>query len=209
MKRLNLVGTLITPSPSSFFAVVMLSVIVVGGSALSFALHNGKIYEYLFGPGSSVELIESSRSSFEVFNKIVFSNPTLNKILFFLFWMLIGLSIYSTISLLRRSTGGLMNFWREMHFRHARQNRLKEDLSIRIVLYSIIIIVWILYSFFFISTLLPFSVLCSRIGINELGSRDGWLYVAAALLDLGLSFHLYVILLRFSVFRPRLFGSIT
>jgi len=80
IKRL---GLLLRPSQLSIIGNLMASGLILAVASLSYLAGSGLIYNFLFGSGSSIELIQTSRGTFSAFNNTVFGNPTLNKVLYF------------------------------------------------------------------------------------------------------------------------------
>jgi hypothetical protein len=127
--------------------------------------------------------------------------------MFFVFWMLIGLIVYTIISGFGASFNAADQTVHEMQYLNVRRQQLSEQLSTRIIMRSIAGLLGFVYLVFFVKLLLPFSVLCSRIGVSSLNHVSGWLYLLGSCLVLGLSLHLAIVLARFFMLRPRLFGG--
>ncbi len=201
------IDRLVEPSFASFSCSLLLSVTIIGSAIISNALQSGLIYTLLFGPTSSATQIETAQNTLKAFSETVLGNPTLNKLLFFGFWLLVGLIVYGIVFSIGSTTGGVFAFMQQLHLVKTRKKILKEEFGLRVMLHLIGLILLIFYTVFFIKTLLPFSVLCARIT-----SGLGWNlasigYFSAGLITLFLSLHLYTVLLRFALLRTRLYGS--
>lgn len=207
MKNMRFTRLILQPSAGGLFGIFGLSIIVMLISGFSFVSKNGLLYEYLFGSGSSSSLIETSKSTIEIFSDAFFGNLLLNKILFFIFWMLIGLTVYLLLSGLGASAAEAEQAIEESHYIHAEKHRITSDFRLKLVLRLIAIGLIIFYSVLFIKILLPFGVLCTRIVAGSPSEASNWIYGLFGFLVLSGSFYLWMILLRFLTLRPRLIGG--
>lgn len=206
MSRLRFAGTLLTPSLASVVLCGGLSLLVLVISSLIYNSRTNVLFDLLFGPDSSAELIQSGRGSIGAINEAVFGNPILNKVIFFVFWCLVGLIIYFLISGVGKTTAVVAETTHQLHYLNAKRQQIEEQLGLRIMMRSMGLLAAFLYGIFFFKVLFPFSILCGRIGISILG-LSGWLYFMAGLIVLVLSLHIWIVLLRFISLRPRLYGG--
>lgn len=207
MKQSRFTRLLIQPTAVGLLGVFGLSLGVMFLSGFSYATKNNLLYDYLFGSNSSAALIETSRSTITVFNEAVFGNPTLNKILFFAFWMVVGLVVYVFISGIGAGISTAEHTLEEATFVHAQKLRLGSELGLRVVLHIIGAGLLMIYLIFFFKILLPFGVLCSRIVAGDIRQLSNWIYAVLGFTVLSAAFYLGIILLRFLLLRPRLFGG--
>ena len=207
MNQSRFTRLLIKPSTASLLTALVLALLVLFVSGFSYASKNNLLYDYLFGSGSSVTLIESSRSTIAVFNETVFGNPTLNKILFFIFWMAVGLIVYVFLSGVGSGISTAEQTLEQTRFVHAQKLRMGSELGLRVVLRLIALSLLTVFLFLFLKILLPFSLLCARIAAGELGDLMNWLYALLGFIVLVASFHLITILIRFLLLKPRIFGG--
>lgn len=208
MKQTRFSRLLIQPSIGGLMIILGLSLVVMVISGFSYVTRNGLFYDYLFGPDSSTTLIETSQSTVAVFNETVFGNPTLNKILFFVFWMVIGLVVYVVLSGLGSGISSAEHSIEEAHFVHAQKLRLGSELGLKVVLRVIASGLLILYLFAFFKILLPFGVLCARITSGDISQLINWLYALMGFSVLCATFYLGMLLLRLLLLRPRVFGGL-
>lgn len=206
MSRIRFAGTLLTPSLASATLCGGLGLLILLISSLIYNSRNNVLYNLLFGPDSSAELIQSGKGSIGAINDAVFGNPILNKIIFFVFWCLVGLVIYFLISGIGKTTAVVAETTHQFHYLNAKKQQIEEQLGLRIMMRSMGVLAAFLYGIFFFTVLFPFSILCGRIGISILG-LGGWLYFMAGLIVLVLSLHIWIVLLRFISLRPRLYGG--
>jgi hypothetical protein len=206
MKNLRFAHLLLTPSLSSSVLVTAVTGLVLAGAAFSYAAKSGQLYQYLFGPGSSAALIESSRSSVEAFGNTVFGNDALNRILFFVFWMVIGLLSYLLMTGLGAGLSSAHDLLHELHETDKKSflaKRVKRQVALRAATAGL----WFIYVIFFFTILLPFAILAGRIAAGDLVSPTGPLYALISIVVLWLSLHLHIVLARLFMLRPRLFGG--
>lgn len=207
MRDLRFTGLMLKPSLSSLAVSFGLTGTFLGILALSYTAKTGLIYDYIFGPDSSASLIETSKSSIEALNQVIFGNPTLNKILFFGFWMAIGLIVYLTLTGIWSSVNSAYSTVNEINYATAHKLRIDNDLKYRIILRIVAAMLWFIYSVFFLKIFLPFSILCGRISVGTLNLPSGWLYGLISIVVLEVSLHLHVVFARFFMLRPRLIGG--
>lgn len=207
MSPVRYIRLLLQPSLGGFFGLVGLALLVMVGSGLLYISKTGLFYEYLFGPNSSSQLIETSRSMVAVFNDTVLANPTLNKLLFFVFWMVIGLMVYVLVSGVGSSFLMAEHAIEESQFVHAKKWQIKTELGLKVTLVLIAFGLGVLYLVVLYNFLLPFGVLSARIVAGNITDPTSWLYGALGFTVLLGSFYFGMVLLRLLLLRPRIFGG--
>lgn len=198
---------MLQPSLGGFFGLVGLALSVMVGSALLYISKTGLFYEYLFGTNSSSQLIETSRSTIAVFNDTVFANPTLNKFLFFIFWMVIGLIVYVLLSGVGSGILTAEQAVEESRFVNAKKWQIKTELGLKFTLVTIAFGLGVLYLVLLYNVLLPFGILSARIVAGNITDPISWLYGALGFIVLLGSFYFGMVLLRLLLLRPRIFGG--
>jgi hypothetical protein len=198
---------MILPSLGSLALCTGLSALTLLITTLAFNARTGFLYDVLFGPDSSVELIQSTRGTVNAIYQTAFSNSILNKIIFFVFWCLVGLLVYTLLSGIGKTTSAIAETNQRMHYLNAKKTQLEQQLGLRLIVYSMAALFGFLYSIFFIKTLFPFSILCARIGVNTLNSIGGWGYLLAGFIVLSVSFHIFIVVVRLFLLRPRIYGG--
>ncbi len=198
---------LVEPSFASFATCVILAVVIMGGAMITDGLKSGVFYDLLLGPASTATQIETASSTFSAISNTVLGNSTLNKLLFFGFWLMVGLAVYTIVMSFSYYTGGIVMFWEELHQINSRKKLLREQFKLRVLLQTIGLLLLIFFTVFFVKILLPFSLLCARISLGLWGNVSGLGYFTAGLVILLLSFHIYTTLFRFAALRTRVFGS--
>ena len=198
---------LIQPSAAGLVAVFGLSLAVMLIAGISYATKNGLIYDYLFGSGSSAALIETSSSTIAAVNETVFGNDVLNKLLFFAFWMVIGLVVYVIVSGIGAGVSTAEHAIQEVRFVHAQKLRSGSELGLKVVLRIIGAGLLLMYGILCYKILLPFGILCARILAGDLRLPINWLYGLLGYTVLAGTFYLGIIVIRFLLLRPRIFGG--
>lgn len=210
MNKKRFVLTLL-PSTFSAICVLMLSGLILLVANWSYAAHSGRLYVFLYGSSSSTEVIKTSQGIFSTFNNVVFGNPLLNKVLFFVFWMLIGLIVYILLQGFLRGVAGAAEEVQESRYVNAGKAQGLRWLEIRLATRLCVLAAWILYWVVFIKLLLPYSILTARFGVDTSAGSPvhGWVYALSGFLALALGLHLHVVWLRLLVLRVRIFGTST
>lgn len=207
MRKLAFVGIILQPSVFSFFAVISIAGLLFVSSLVNFGGSNDQFFRLLLGSDSSLELIDSTKSSFEGFSDTIFSNPTLNKVLFFSFWFLVGLVVYVFLSGTGSAVGAVQKLHEDEKMLHAHKKMLERDFGIRLLLRVTAFFAWVLYTAVFFKLFVPFSMLAFQVAthgtLNFINLATGGLGAVVLLLSL----HLHVVFLRCFVLRPRVVGG--
>ena len=205
LKRL---GILLTPSLLSGCVVVILSVLILLGATWSYSVGSGTLYDILFGKNSSVELISNSRSAMSAFANTVFGNTTLNKILYFAFWMLVGLFVYVVLFALIRGGETAVRDAQEATYTNVKKLDLFKSILVKAGLHLAVIAALVIYWIFFVEILFPFSILAARIGLSELPYIMGLVYSPLSLFIMVLSIHINIVFMRLLLLRVRIYDSV-
>lgn len=203
--NLKQLGTLLAPSILSAMFITGTMIALSLSILIKYGTDTRSFYSLLLGEDSSPTLLGNTRAVFSAFYETVFSNPTLNKIMFFVFWMLIGLLVYLLLMGLGRGFGQADETLHKLKDANTNRLRVIEWLGIRLGVRLAAIAVTVVYSIFFVKLLLPFALLTLQIAAGSLPALSAFGYGAWGLLLLGLSLHVYVILLRLVLLRLRVF----
>lgn len=209
MYDLRLARLLLLPSFLSGVLVAGLAVLIIGYSSWLYLDQNQLFYDYLFGiHGLKTYLWQYSQDAASWHTALVGSS--------FAYYALVGaaasvagLVVYFLLQLLglaSRAVNGIRGTW---YSSNKTSKAIAGELFARLILRIVSLVSWGIYSAFFVSTLIPFTLALKRIGIDMLrDSRPiGWLSYVAALLLLILSFHLHVVFMRLVTLRPRVVGG--
>ena len=207
MHKLQLTTLFCGPSLASGLVTSLLAIVLLAVANFSFLLRSGLLYDAFFGKGTPYDLIESSRDYVAVTNQVILGNPSFNKVMFFAFWMMVGLMVYALLSTLGQTIAETEEKLKSLRYIHARKAQIEHDLILRLALRAIGVITAVMYGWLFVRLIFPFCVLASQIGFSNLSSISGWLYLLLSFGVLLLSLHAVVIILRIIVLRPRLYGD--
>ncbi len=206
MRRLSPAIAIIEPSILSGTVVCLATLALLTFSNASFLINSGLLYKTLLGNNSPQDFIQASHDTVSLFTDNVFSNHTLTKVLFFGFWMMIGLFAYISVVSVASLIGEAGQDIATEHYMHAQAKRVKEQFLLRMAMRGAALLAILLWGWVFLRFLLPFSVLAVRVGLNDLGSG---FYALLGVIVLWFSLHLIIVLLRFLTLRPRVFSSYT
>lgn len=204
MRRLSPAAAIIEPSILSGTVVCLATLALLTFSNASFLINSGLLYKTLLGNNTSQDFIQASHDTVSVFTDNVFSNPALTKVLFFGFWMMIGLFAYISVVSIANLVGEAGQNIASEHYMHAQVKRIKERLLLRLAMRAAALLAICLWGWVILRFLLPFSVLAVRVGLNQISSG---FYALLGVAVLWVSLHLLIVLLRLLVLRPRVFSS--
>lgn len=194
------------PSAVSAVVMILLPLVMMAGQYFM-STDRFTLLSYLFGANTSGDLIQTADTSFAAFSDTVFGNPVLNRILFFCFWMLIGLVIYLILSLLIKSYHEIDDVVHEWRYVHVVRESLAESLLTRSALRLALIITAVLYGIILVRFVLPLTKLFTIIGGNSLPTASAFAYIVMSFLILVLSTHVVIVLVRAIALRVRLLGT--
>ncbi len=194
-------------SPASLLFIIIMTFLLLASANLSFLSESGLLQNTVFGSGSQAGLMEISSSAWGTIEATVFGNDIVNRILFFGFWMLIGLVVYILITTFGQMVAETGHQIEAMTYVHARRTLIEGDIVLRLAMRSVAILGLGVWSWIFFKLLLPFSVAASRVFLASLKEPINWFYGSLGLAVLLLSLHVFIILLRLLILRPRLYGG--
>lgn len=209
MKPLRLIGILLQPSWLSLLLTFGLSLFILFLVTLPVTQASGILYDLLFGSeyGNAPEFVAFARDTLLAFSSAVFGNETLNKVLFFICWLLLGTVVYFISASITNGIAAANEVRSELHYMNLHKLELEKEVGKRVALRLATGLNWLFYWLFFIRFLLPYITALAQIGVSSLDSWQGWAYGLASIVLLVLSLHGHIVLLRFLLLRPRVFGS--
>src|SRR5438045_2912674 len=137
------VSIIISPSFLSGIICIVLSIVIMLVMGFSYNTGKGSVYNYLFGPGSSSDIIGKSSSGLSAFNNVVLGNAIINKILYFAFWMMVGLIVYIMLYALLKGTGDAANDLKQTRYTNASRNQILHDFAIKLAVRVTAICAWV------------------------------------------------------------------
>ncbi|MCW1908297.1 MAG: hypothetical protein KIH63_003055 [Candidatus Saccharibacteria bacterium] len=207
MRSLENIKELLTPSFASATTVIGATVVFLGGATFITSSDSGALYEWLFGETSSASQIETAKSALQTVNDTVLGNSTLNQLLFFVLWALIGLAVYVIIAGINREVSSVSEDLEDMVGKNTHTDEIRHEIITKAILRMVFIACWGIYAVFSVRIYLPFSFLCARIGGTQLSEISGWLFILAGTLTMLLSLHMHVVFARLVMLKTRLFEN--
>lgn len=207
MRKLALTGIILQPSVASFVVVVTTSSLALLSSLFNIGGTNDSVYRLLLGPDSSIELVDSTKSIVDSVSQIIFDNPVVNRLLFFTFWLFVGLLVYMLLSGAGLGIGAAQKLHDDENLLNAHKDALRQDIVLRLALRAAALFGWVIYMTLFFKLFLPFSMLAYQVALGGSFSLIG---VATGLLGFSvliISLHLHIVLLRCLLLRPRIIGG--
>lgn len=195
---------LLSPTLGSSIGELGAVILISAGTFVKY----GKVsfYNLLLGSDTSPDLINKTHEIISEFYQLVFGNSTLNKILFFVFWMLIGLVVYFFIMSTSHTISEADEAVHELNYIHVRRQQFIHSLEIKLALKTAVVIGAIVYSIVFVKLFFPFALACIKIATGSITELNGIKYGLIGIVGLSISLHVYVILSRLFLQRLRVFS---
>lgn len=207
MRSLKITVLFCEPSFGSGLTVLIGAFLLLGISNYSYLIRSDFISSTLSPKNSGIDALLGGNGTIDTLRDTVLSNPTLNKVLFFCFWMMIGLFAYITLAVIWDGASKTGKDLESSHYIHARRKLIQGQLMVRLAMQIGGILALILFAVLFSSLLLPFSVLATRVGLDSLSTVTGWGYLLLGFIVMVLSLHCFVIIGRIIMGRPRMLGG--
>lgn len=202
-QKLKTIGLLLSPSIGSSIGELGAVILISAGTFIKY----GKVsfYNLLLGSDSSPDLINKTHEIISDFYQLIFGNSLLNKILFFVFWMMIGLIVYFFIMSTSHTIGEADEAVHELGYVHVKKQQFIHSLEVRLAIKTAVIVGSLLYSIVFIKIFFPFGLACIKIATGSITELSGIKYGLIGVLVLWLSLHVYIVLARLYLQRLRVF----
>lgn len=191
---------LLSPSWLSFITVFTAAGLLIGETNWTYFTYNPGTFDFFYGPRGVVTTLEQAPDALSGFQRGVAENPLLYGIAILVAALLAAVIIFLCIRSLERGIGALTHMRQEaVESRHEAYSRALLRLAV--------LALWILYAVFSVVAVIPFCLLLSRIGAEDITTPSGLLTSVSAGLLLVLAFHLHVIFARVFCLRPRVYGG--
>lgn len=204
MHKQNPMIQVMLPSTISGLASLAVAILTLAVTTFYYYVGSGMIYNLIFGKNSSVELVAQSRGSVDTLTNTVFGNLVLNKILYFGFWMMVGLLVYLLLYILIKGLSSAAADIEQAGYKNSRIVEMKQAIAGRLAIRAILIVAWVIYWVAFIRTVLPFSILAARDGATLFPNLSGWFYLLVGALALTAALHVHLIFVRLIALKTRL-----
>ena len=209
MYQRSLTRLLLTPSPTSGLIVFVITLGVLGYSGWLYISDNQIFYDYLFGAYGLKTFVWQNSLGFSIWTQTFLSSPLAYYLLVGGAAIAVGMIVFTVLQTAGVFVRGTAELIDQAQFKGPSQRTVMHELVSRLVLRITSLVGWAVYGAFFVSMLVPFSIVLNQIGIDRL--RGGAFYGAfaslGAILLLSLALHLHVVFARLSALRPRLFGG--
>ncbi len=206
-KSSRTVWQLVTPSVLSLIVTVSLASTLTIGTFIKYGTNGDKLYHLVLGSNTPNDLVNSTHATFSNYYQLIFGNTTLNKILFFMFWMLIGLGIYTIAMIVYRGFATAEETAEELSYVHINKSKVLRQLWTRWVLHILAAMLIIVYSVFFLRLFIPYGLSNLQLAVDLLPSLSSLVRGALGVILIFLSLHVYTVLFRLLFLRVRVFGS--
>lgn len=207
MRKLGFIGLYLQPSVASIFFVIIATLVIFGSTLVSFGGANDSFYRLVLGEESTVDFVDSTKSTYTALNDKVFNNPVVNKIVFFSFWFFTGLIAFLLFSSITSSIGAAKQLTDQDQLYNAPRNMLQNQLRTKFAVRAAALFGWVIYTVLFSKLILPYAVLSFKIATD--GAAD-ITNVGTGLLGgviLLVAWHIHVVFLRAFLIKPRAFGG--
>jgi hypothetical protein len=207
MRKLAFAGIVLQPSVASSITVVASTVMVFINTIVNIGGSSDQLFRIILGSNTSPELIDTTKSMVSGLAEIIFDNPTVNKLLFFAFWILVGLVVYVFVNGAGSGLNAAQKFYDEEKMIHVHKDKLEQEVLLKLTLIAAAICAWVLYMVVFLKLFLPFSVLSFQVawgGDLKVSTVLTGLFGFVVLL---VTLHLHIVLLRCATLRPRIIGG--
>lgn len=141
-------------------------------------------------------------------NNSLSTNSIIGNLPLLLFWSLIGLVVYIFVANLFTAIYHTAELKDELEYVHVDRKNLIKAAVTHLLIRVGVLIVWIFYFLFFIHYLFPYSIASALASTAERGLQ-GIEYGFLSIIVMLLSLHLFTVLLRLVLLRPRIFSSVS
>jgi len=205
MHQRILARLLIRPSLFSFLSVFLLALAILLISVWPYAIENPLLNDYLYGPYGIATALQKSQDIAN-FTTTFSVSPTAYNIMILLVAALVAAGVYAILQLISKVIVGSYDTWHALHDAGSSVQSVEKEIGTRLSIRLASLLLWLAYSYFFFSLIVPYSIFTTRVGIDNLldwqviNGLIGFLVLLASL-------HLHVIFLRLTLLKPRVFGG--
>lgn len=186
------------PSFLSATAAIGLAVGILALTNWPYFTYNPVFYAMLYGEFGLVTVLERTPASAVTFINDLGQNQYFYIIAAGLVAVLAGWAAFTLVRAIHR---GVLTA--EMLENANERVSTLEHIAVRVF----IAIMWFLFGFVTLGSLLPLGILMSRIGAESIFTASGIFLNLGAILLLALVFHIHIVFLRLFLLRPRVFGG--
>lgn len=169
------------------------------------ATHSPLLNQFFYGPYGVVAALKKS-SDVAAFTRAFSVSPVIYYGLILAVAVLVAGGVYAILQTLSKVIVGSYDTWHVFHDPARGKESLEKEVGTQLSVRLMSVLLWVAFSYFFLTILLPYCIFAGRIGVNHLFQWDGLYALAGFCLLLG-SLHVHVVFLRLLLLRPRVFGG--
>ena len=201
-------GLLLRPSLFSSILCGGFAVGVVIVSNWSGVIKNLLFYDYFFGNDGLVTTLQNTKGSGSAISQALASKSLGHNAAIVFGTIAAGIAAYFAIRLIIQLIGSIMMTLKEIHAVDTPAKHIIEhELEQRVLVRTLVALVWAAYLFIYIKVILPFCILASEVGFSQKSKLSEAIgYILFAFVLLFLASHLQVIMMRLFLLKVRVFG---
>ncbi len=204
---MNATHLFVTPTLTSIFSVLGLSGLILLSFNFAIITQSGIIGDLLLGESRSTGLLDIAQNTVFEVSALTLENSVLNNISFFMFWILVGLVVFVSLSTLGNTIASITRVIETTHYLNQRKEHLDNSTYFRVVIRLIGGLGFFVFYIVFAKFNLPFAVLANQAWLGDIRSPIGWLYGFLGFIVLALSLHIFIVFVRLALLKPRLYGG--
>ncbi len=208
MQQLRLLKLLLKPSWLSTLMAITLTTVVLGIGNWLYVTRNTFVSEYLFGDFGLVTSLQKSQGNLGQVVIDLFDKPFSYNVIVLLIAVVCGALVYIALESVTRSVDNVQETWEEIHYASGSTRKLVEiELGMRWFIRIAALVSWIVYWILWLSIIIPFCLLASRLLLTDASTLAAWAYGGLGVVVCVASFQLHVVFIRLILLRPRVFGG--
>jgi hypothetical protein len=207
MNKIQTIGKMIEPTISSVLAVLTGAGVVIGSSLVTANSQNGLLYELVLGGDEFAKQQGSIYEANYLLDTSVFGNAGLNELLYLVFWMVLGIVAYLTVSFIGSSISNTTEGVERLNYVHANRDKILKERLHRIIAHVFVAIGWVIYAVVFTQFIIPFSTMSSLVGVTSLPELGGFGWITLSIVVFSIFAHIHVIFARLLLLRFRIWGG--
>lgn len=209
MNQHSLLRLLLTPSILSGTVIFIVALVALGYSGWLYISDNQIFYDYLFGAYGLKTFVWQNSLGFSAWSQAFLSSPIAYYFLLGGVALMGGITVFTLLQAAGVFVRGTAELIDQAQYKGPTHKAAMHELLSRLTLRITGLVGWAVYAAFFVSSLVPFSIILNQMGIEQLrqGIPYGALACIGAISLLFLALHLQVVFMRICALRPRLFGG--
>ncbi|HSE61344.1 MAG TPA: hypothetical protein VLA88_03540 [Candidatus Saccharimonadales bacterium] len=199
----RLVLLLLRPSIVSGMATLTAAAAVIGAANWTYITYTSGLYDFFFGRSGLVTALEAAP---DLEAPTAAAQSPLYVIMVAVIAVGGGILVFSLLHFIH----GLMRRASEHQTTQLeiyRRRVLRQEFGSRLLSRALILVCWVGYMVVFLQWMVPYGILWSRVGAEDLMSTEGWIQNGTAFALIAIGLHIHIIMARLFVMRPRVFGG--